>query len=60
MQNLVMILALLFVTLFIVVKLAEKFGSRDQAETAKYSRFLMPLVAIILLAQLLKMLFFTD
>lgn len=60
MTNLLIILALLFAALFVLVILAEKFGSRDQAQTAKLSRFIMPLVAVLLLAQLLKMMFFSD
>lgn len=59
MTNLFIILTLLFVALFVLVILAEKFGSRDQAQTSKLSRYLMPLVAVILLAHLLKMLFFS-
>lgn len=60
MSNLLLILVVLFVALFIMIMLAEKFGSRDEAHTAKLSRFIVPLVALILLAQLIKMLFFSD
>lgn len=60
MNNLLIILALLFAALFVLVILAEKFGSRDQTQTAKLSRYIVPLVAILLLAQLIKMLFFSN
>lgn len=60
MTALITILALLFASLFIIVVVTEKYGSRDTAKTAKLSRYIMPLVAIILLAQLIKMAFFSD
>ncbi|CAM5225324.1 hypothetical protein RLON56S_02960 [Alishewanella longhuensis] len=60
MTNLLIILALLFAALFVLVILAEKFGSRDQEQTAKLSRYIVPLVAVLLLAQLVKMLFFSE
>lgn len=55
------ILAALFLALFILVPLMEKFGSKgEQAEQdyRKYSRWLLPLVALLLILQLIKMLFF--
>lgn len=60
MTALITILALLFVSLFIIVIVTEKYGSRDTEKTAKLSRYIMPLVALLLVAQLIKMAFFAD
>jgi preprotein translocase subunit SecG len=53
------ILAVLFLVLFLLLPLLEKYGSKgEQAEQdyRKYGRWILPLVAILLLAQLIKML----
>lgn len=60
MTTLITILALLFAALFIVVKLTEKFGSSDSESNAKLSRYIMPLVALLILAQIIKFAFFSD
>lgn len=60
MTTLITILALLFAALFIVVTLTEKYGSRDQEKTAKLSRYIMPLVALLVVAQVIKFAFFSD
>jgi len=60
MTTLITILALLFAALFIVVKLTEKYGSRDNEQTAKLSRYILPLVALLILAQVIKFAFFSD
>ncbi|GAA0548620.1 MULTISPECIES: hypothetical protein [Rheinheimera] len=60
MTTLITILALLFAALFIVVTLTEKYGSRDSEQTAKLSRYIMPLVALLILAQVIKFAFFSD
>ena len=60
MTTLITILALLFAALFILVTLAEKYGSRDPEQTAKLSRYIMPLVALLIVAQLIKYAFFSD
>lgn len=60
MTTLITILALLFAALFIVVTLTEKYGSRDQEQTAKLSRYIMPLVALLVVAQVIKFAFFSD
>ncbi|GAB58908.1 MULTISPECIES: hypothetical protein [Rheinheimera] len=60
MTTLITILALLFAALFILVTLAEKYGSRDSEQTAKLSRYIMPLVALLILAQVIKFAFFSD
>ncbi|MCB5228299.1 hypothetical protein JAO78_015950 [Alishewanella sp. 16-MA] len=54
------ILAVLFLALMILVPVMEKFAKKgDTAEQdyRKYSRWILPLVALVLIAQLLKMLF---
>lgn len=60
MTTLITILALLFAALFIVVTLTEKYGSRDSEQTAKLSRYIMPLVVLLILAQVIKFAFFSD
>ncbi|MBU2112714.1 MAG: hypothetical protein KKE94_02955 [Gammaproteobacteria bacterium] len=60
MTTLITILALLFAALFIVVTLTEKYGNRDPEQTAKLSRYIMPLVALLVLAQVIKFAFFSD
>ena len=60
MTTLITILALLFAALFIVVTLTEKYGNRDPEQTAKLSRYIMPLVALLILAQVIKFAFFSD
>lgn len=60
MTTLITILALLFAALFILVTLAEKYGSRDSEQTAKLSRYIMLLVALLILAQVIKFAFFSD
>ncbi len=60
MTTLITILALLFAALFIVVTLTEKYGSRDSEQTAKLSRYIKPLVALLILAQVIKFAFFSD
>jgi preprotein translocase subunit SecG len=53
------ILAVLFLVVFLLLPLLEKYGSKgEQAEQdyRKYGRWILPLVAILLLAQLIKML----
>ena len=60
MTTLITILALLFAALFILVTLAEKFGNRDPEQAAKLSRYIMPLVVLLILAQVIKCAFFSD
>ena len=60
MTTLITILALLFAALFIVVTLTEKYGNRDPEQTAKLSRYIMPLVVLLILAQVIKFAFFSD
>ncbi|GAB2918064.1 hypothetical protein [Rheinheimera gaetbuli] len=60
MTTLITILALLFAALFIVVTLTEKYGNRDPEQTAKLSRYILPLVALLVIAQVIKYAFFSD
>lgn len=51
---LIYILGTLLITLLILIPLLEKFGPRiSNEETSKYARFLFPLIAIIMIIQLL-------
>lgn len=60
MTTLIIILALLFAALFIVVTLTEKYGNRDEEKTAKLSRYIIPLMVILVGAQIIKYVFFRD
>lgn len=56
MPPIVIILAVLFVALFIVVTVLEKFGKRRSSEElSKITRYIFPLVAIVLAVQLIMM-----
>lgn len=58
-MNVFVILGLLFVALIVIVPLIEKYGKRHSPEEiSKISRWIWPLVMIILVAQLIKMAFF--
>lgn len=58
MPPIIMILGLLFVALFVLVTVLEKYGKkRSDEELSQISRFIFPLVGIVLLVQLLYMLF---
>lgn len=57
-MTLIIILAVLFATLAIAVTLLEKSSFRmSDASMAKWSRWIVPLIAISLLIQLIRMLF---
>lgn len=60
MTTLITILALLFAALFILVTLAEKYGSRNEQSNSRLSRFIPLLVGLIILAQVIKFAFFSD
>lgn len=54
-MNLITILLLLFTCLFIVVKLTERFGrSMDAEKQSKLSRIALILIAVMLVARLIK------
>lgn len=56
---LITILGVLFLALFVIVPLVEKHGKRHSPEElGKLSRMIMPLLGIILVASLIKMMFF--
>lgn len=58
-MTLITILGILFLALFIVVPLVEKHGKRhSDEELSKISRWAFPLIAAILIAQLIRMMFF--
>lgn len=57
-MTLIIILVVLFATLAIAVTLLEKSSFRmSEASMAKWSRWIVPLIAISLLIQLIRMLF---
>ena len=59
-MKVLVILGLLFLALIIVVPLIEKKGKRySPEETQKITRWIWPLLMILLIAQLIKGLFFS-
>jgi len=58
MLNLITILLLLFLALFVVVQLLERFGKRhSQEDIGKMQRFILPLIGLIFLLQGLRYIF---
>lgn len=58
MTNLLIILSVLFISLFIIVKLTEKHGKPlTDEQRQKYSRIAMVLMGILLISQLLYLMF---
>ena len=58
MGNLLTILVILFISLFVLVTLLEKFGKKtEEQDLAKYSRWIYPLMAVMLVAVLIKQFF---
>lgn len=58
-MTLLIILAVLFLALFIIIPLVEKKGKRySPEELQKLSRWIYPLMGLILFASLIKMMFF--
>lgn len=56
---LITILGVLFLALFVVIPLVEKHGKKHSPEElSKLSRWIMPLMGLILVASLIKMMFF--
>ena len=57
-MNLLMILAVLFICLFLAVTLAERYGKpMDPEKQAKLSRIALILIGVMLVARLLRELF---
>ncbi|MBR9909520.1 MAG: hypothetical protein GYB33_04095 [Gammaproteobacteria bacterium] len=55
MNNLMVILLILFVALLVVVPLLERFASKTSAESApRLGRWILPLVMVLLILQLLR------
>lgn len=58
MLNLVSVLAVLFLLLFIIVTLLEKYGRRHSPEDmAKWSRWIIPLIALVMVLQAVRYFF---
>lgn len=58
MQTLVIILVVLFATLFVVVPLVEKFSQKGEPQNYdKLSRFIFPMMALLIVLQLIAYLF---
>ncbi|MEX1032677.1 MAG: hypothetical protein WDZ30_04905 [Cellvibrionaceae bacterium] len=58
MINLISILALLFLSLFVIVTLLEKYGrAHSNEEINKLSRFIMPLIGVLLVLQAVRYFF---
>ena len=58
-MNLITILAVLFLSLFIVVFLLERFGSgTPNPNVMKLSKYIFPLLGVVLLIQAIRMFFF--
>lgn len=57
-MNVLMILGVLFLALIVVIPLVERFGKKYSAEeVSKISRWVMPLMGLLLLIQGLRYLF---
>ncbi|GLR69526.1 hypothetical protein [Agaribacter marinus] len=57
-MNLFIILGVLFVALFVLIPLIEKSNLRMSDEkTSKISRYILPLIAVVLIIQLIMMAF---
>lgn len=58
-MNVFVIIGILFVSLFVVVTLVEKYGKRHtEEELTGITKWIWPLIGISLIASLIKMLFF--
>ena len=58
MSPIVMILGALFLALVIIVPLVERFGKRhSDEELSKLTRYIFPLIGVLLVLQLLRYLF---
>lgn len=55
MLNLISVLAVLFLALFIIVALLEKYAPRQSSEeVGKLSRFIIPLIALVIVLQAIR------
>lgn len=60
MFTLLMILAALFLALIVLVKVTERFGQKGEQPPSKLSRFIVPLVALMIILQLARQMFWPD
>lgn len=60
MFTLLMILAVLFLALIVLVKVTERFGQKGEQQPGKFSRFIVPLVALMIILQLARQMFWPD
>lgn len=59
MKALLIILTVLFVTLIVVLPLVEKYAPKDDGRSSgNLSRFIFPLVAVLIIAQIVRYYFF--
>lgn len=59
MPNIILILLILFVALFVMVTLLERFGKKQsEEEVSRLSRWILPLVGLLLVLQLIAYAFF--
>lgn len=58
MLNLITVLAILFLLLFIIVSLLERYGRRHSPEEmAKWSRWIIPLITLLIVLQAVRYFF---
>lgn len=58
MLNLISVLAILFLALFVIVSLLEKYGRRHSSEeVSKLSRLILPLIALVIVLQAVRYFF---
>lgn len=54
------ILTLLFIALFVLVTLTEKFGKKGEQPPSQLGRFIVPLLIIMVALQVIRFVFFPD
>ena len=59
METLLIILAVLFVALIVILPLVEKYASKGESrDYGNLTRFIFPLMAVLILAQMIRHFFF--
>lgn len=57
-MNLLTVLGILFISLIVITPIVERFGPKtSEAQTSKISRWILPLIAFLMVLQLLAYLF---